>query len=332
MIPALVNLCVVLYLARFDVVHEALNLSVSRHRVLLFCIYLAIFSNTLSNIILAAYVGSVLVFKFFAHFKAQGNYKAFVKNNAFYIGIIIVWLLALVFEAQGGRAHDIGKGMTLSVIHETGKIFWSMIARLSSEVLGIGALFVVWVLYHCYRKKDGTYYPIIGTYITASLLSGVYLLLLCAKASPGYIGRSDVFISFIIWMVLLIVLSLSYVFKQYGKSVFVGPLLVLFFVVEVGLGGKGFVQSTMGSVPPSICYEIDYNLIEQIQAADREGKNEMVLRVPKGDNRDNWPHPMYMGGNISRTLYKHGLISRNIKIKIQPDAAMNEQYHIAVPK
>lgn len=169
-------------------------------------------------------------------------------------------------------------------------------------------------------------------YLGTSLVSALYLLLVCAKASPGYIGRSDVFISFIIWTVLLMALSLAYVFKQYGKSVFVGPLLVLFFAVEVGLGGQGFAESTMGSVPPSICYEIDYNLIEQIQAADREGKTEMVLRVPKGDNRDNWPHPMYMGGKISRTLYKHGLISRNIKIKIQPDAAMNEQYHIAIPK
>lgn len=55
-IPALVNLCVVLYLARFDIAHEAMNLTPGRRSVLLFCIYLAIFSNALSNIILAAYV------------------------------------------------------------------------------------------------------------------------------------------------------------------------------------------------------------------------------------------------------------------------------------
>lgn len=331
-IPAVVNLCVVLYLARLDVVHEALNLSVSRRSVLLFCLYLTIFSNALSNIILAAYVGSVLVFKLFTHLKGNDSYKTFVRDNTLYIGIIIVWLLALVFEAQGGRAHDIGQSMNFSAIHETGKIFGSMVARLSSEFLGIGAAFVALALYRSYRKKDKAYYPIIGTYISASLLSGVYLLLLCAKASPGYIGRSDVFISFIIWTVLLITLSMAYVIKKYSKGIYIIPLLVLFFAVEAGLGPKGFAESTLGSVPPSICYEIDYNLIEQIQAADREGKTEMVLRVPKGDNRDNWPHPMYMGGNISRTLYKHGLISRNIKIKIQPDPAMNEQYHIAIPK
>lgn len=331
-IPAFVNLCVVLYLARFDIAHEALNLSVSRRSVLLFCIYLAIFSNALSNIILAAYVSCLLGFRFFAYLKEHGGYRAFVKKNAFYIGIIVVWLIALVFESHGGRAHDIGRSLSISEIGETGKIFLSMLSRISVDVVVVGVLSIAAALYSRYRKKDKAYDSILGMYLGTSLVFAIYLLFVCAKAGPGYIGRSDVFISFIIWTVLLMALSLAYVFKQYGKSVFVGPLLVLFFVVEVGLGGQGFAQSTIGSVPPSVCYEIDYNLIEQIQAADREGKTEMILRVPKGDTASNWPHPAYMSGKISRTLYKHGLISRTIKIKIQPDPAMNEQYHIAIPK
>lgn len=331
-IPALVNLCVVLYLARFDIAHEALNLTPGRRSVLVFCLYLAIFSNALSNIILTAYVGSLLAFRFFAHLKAQGSYKAFAKEHAFYIGIIVIWLLALVFESQGGRAHDIGQGLTFSRIFETGTIFWSMITRLNVDIVVVGALFIAAALYSRYRKKDETYDSLLRMYLGTSLISGLYLVFLCAKAGPGYIGRSDVFMSFIIWTVLWMSLSLAYALKHYGKGIFIVPLLVLFFAVEAGLGPRGYAESTVGQVPPSICYEIDYNLIEQIQAADRDGKTEMVLRVPKGDNHDNWPHPMYMGGKISRTLYKHGLISRNIKITIQPDEAMNKQYHIAIPK
>ena len=86
----------------------------------------------------------------------------------------------------------------------------------------------------------------------------------------------------------------------------------------------------MGQIDPKICYQIDNDIIQQVQEADREGKSEMVLRVPKGDNKDNWPHPMYMGGNLARTLYKHGLISKPIKITIQPDTSINEKYHIKV--
>ena len=58
----------------------------------------------------------------------------------------------------------------------------------------------------------------------------------------------------------------------------------------------------------------------------------MILYVPKGNNIDNWPHPMYMGKRISNTLYKHGLISKLIKIKIQPDETLNQKYNIDIPK
>lgn len=309
-IPALVNLCVVLYLARFDIAHEAMNLTPGRRSVLLFCIYLAIFSNALSNIILAAYVCCLLGFRFFRHIKEHGGYKAFVKGNAFYIGIIVVWLIALVFESHGGRAHDIGRSMSLSGIGETGKIFLSMIERISVDVAVVGILSVIAALYSSYRKKDKGYYPLIGMYLGTSLVSALYLLLVCAKVNPGYIGRNDVFISVIIWTVLFIALSLANVFKQYGKGVFIAPILVLFFAVEAGLGTNGFIESTVGHVRPSICYEIDYNLIEQIQAADREGRTDMVLRVPKGNDRDNWPHPTYMGGKSAvpfiNTASSHG--------------------------
>ena len=89
---------------------------------------------------MAAYVSCLLGFRFFAYLKEHGSYRAFVKANAFYIGIIAVWLLALVFESHGGRAHDIGRSMSLSGIGETGKIFLSMIGRISVDVAVVGVL------------------------------------------------------------------------------------------------------------------------------------------------------------------------------------------------
>lgn len=79
---------------------------------------------------------------------------------------------------------------------------------------------------------------------------------------------------------------------------------------------------------PEECISVDYDIIQQVQAADRNGDSEVVLRVPKGDDHDNWPHPVYMGKAFSRTLYKHGLTSKPMNITIQPDIQMNEKYHI----
>ena len=53
----------------------------------------------------------------------------------------------------------------------------------------------------------------------------------------------------------------------------------------------------------------------------------MVLKVPKGDDIDNWPHPNYVGDNISRALFAHGLITRKIEVKIVPDPSMNQKYY-----
>jgi len=39
-----------------------------------------------------------------------------------------------------------------------------------------------------------------------------------------------------------------------------------------------------------------------------------------------------MGNALSRTMYKHGLISKQLKITIEPDLDMNKKYHISIPK
>ena len=84
----------------------------------------------------------------------------------------------------------------------------------------------------------------------------------------------------------------------------------------------------MGRVPSVISAEISRDIIAQVQKAEADGAKEMELRVPKGDDHDNWPHPNYMGPAVSRLLYGQGLIPYPIKITIVPDAGMNEQYGI----
>lgn len=91
---------------------------------------------------------------------------------------------------------------------------------------------------------------------------------------------------------------------------------------------KHFRESNIRNIAPYKCVQIDNFLIDQIVKADKEGKEKMELIVPKTDYKYNWPHPTYMGANISRTLYAHGIISKNIKITIKPDANINKKYNL----
>lgn len=160
----------------------------------------------------------------------------------------------------------------------------------------------------------------------------IYLVLVCSKAGPSYISRTDVEIGILFWYILIFGLSLAYLLMEHPKWVLVAPLVTLFILVEIVNGRSAFMESNFGRVSPSICYEVDMDILNQIQLADQSESTELELHVPKGDNRDNWPHPNYMGKNICNTLYRDGIISRTFKIKIVPDVNMNKKYHIPVPK
>lgn len=343
-IPAIVNISLVLYLARCDFMPLAYGektVSSCKQKMLssrsnfswsclIFVVYLAIFSNILSSIILASYVSSILLLRFSQKQSNNQGYKVFIKDNFLYIGILLIWVFSLFLEAHGGRAHAIGHSVFSLPIVETGKYFWAILSKISKGYILFASILIIGSLLIYHKEKTNVYFTLFKMYILTSLISLPYLLLICAKASPGYMGRSDVFISFIIWTLLFSCFSLVYLVKYMPKISIALPIVVLYFIIEA-IGGSGFQPNVISNgISEKECIAVDREIIQQLQEADRNGEKEVVLRVPKGDNRDNWPHPLYMGNALSRTMYKHGLISKQLKITIQPDLDMNKKYHISI--
>lgn len=177
-------------------------------------------------------------------------------------------------------------------------------------------------------EMDRNYLSLIVQMILTMIITVIYLLLVCAKASPQYMGRSDVLISLYPWLIGIIIFSIGYTIKKKESTAQLLPILTFMLLIQTIKGPSMFQHSTMGNVPPEACKAVDHYLIQQIQEADRSGTNIMQLRVPKGDERDNWPHPKYMGNNIARTLYRHGLISKPIQIQIVPDLEVNKEFKL----
>lgn len=340
LIPALWNASLVLYFWQCRITGTLrFSDNLGKRSFLYIVIYLAIFSNVLSSIILSAYVGACLAKSFIQQrIRTKQAFFAYLNENKFFVIILVVWFISLILEANGGRSRAIGASIAHLPLYETGMEFIKVFKHINKYFAGTFIFVIAVAGIYYYKSKNLLKKKVLCNEMTILLLAllgtGMYLLLVCAKSSAGYIGRSDVIIGLFFWILLLLFSCGAYIVAYWQRIILLLPLLLLFFTVQTiySSGDTYYAEITMGRIDPEICYQIDKDLINQIITAEQEGKTEMILVVPKGDNRDNWPHPMYMGGNISKTLHRHGIIRYPISIKIQPDTSMNETYHIPIPK
>lgn len=181
-------------------------------------------------------------------------------------------------------------------------------------------------------EKNKNLLEILKISITAFLLTLIYLILIEAKAIPWYISRGDVLISILGWLLIVICAFIVYILKKNPRFFMIAPIVALIVLCEAMNPRSPYKEATTNYVLPKTAYALDNDFLNQIIEADQAGEKEMILYVPIGNKKDNWPHPFYMGYNISSKLFKEGIISKRIEIKIQPDIRLNKKYHIAIPK
>lgn len=244
-------------------------------------------------------------------------------------------LLTHPYEANGGRAHSVGNPIHNLPIKETILYAWGTIKHFNISLLFLALLNSMGA--HCiYFKKqsrdifDKAFITTEKISVISLVITIIFLVLLCAKSTPNYLGRGDVLVSPAFSLFLIIFLNLVYIIKQYPKLQYILPIVVLFFCIEAMNNLKFYTESTIGRLSPAVCVNVDNDIIQQIVKADENGKTKMILNVPKNKSKSNWPHPDYMGNVISSTLYRHGLIQNSIEIQIRPDVGMNEKYGIKV--
>lgn len=338
-LPALLNSILVLYLLKFK--NLLAENGILKNSVVLIGIYLSIFSNVFHSIILVTYIFVELLFEFIKGKNDKvlsfANLKNFIKENAGWSFVIVIWLISLLFEANGGRATQIGHSILDLPILQTLTALGNLLKQVSKAfvvilIVGVFAALVIYVKTKSKTISDDIYKIITLKSLLCLLISLVYVILISAKASPGYIGNTHVAFSFLFYLFLILFIAVAYIFKKYPRAVIVLPLICFIVTIQTLNTDKHFRESNMRNIASYKCVLVDNYLIEQIVEADKNGKKEMVLIVPKGNNRNNWPHPNYMGGNISRTLYAHGIISQDMKITIQPDENLNTKFHLGYYK
>lgn len=335
-LPWLINAVLVLYLLKFD--NFLVEVDIKKNGVLLLAFYLAIFSNIFHSVILIALIFVQLIIYYLK--ESNGNFciyestKSFVLKYLSWFVVILIWLISLFFEANGGRSNHIGYSLFALPIKDT-LFYLGKLLKQSSRIFSV-MLFVVFcssgAIYWKNKVKcvtEDIFRDIVIKCFNCFLLVLLYVILISAKVGGTYIGSTKIAVSFLFYMLLLLLFSVAYIFHKYPRMISLLPSVCFILTVSTLSSNTHFRESYYGSIAPYKCILIDKDLINQIVEADKRGKTKMVLVVPKGDNkRANWPHPLYMGKEISKTLYAHGIISQNIEIAIKPDVNMNLKYRL----
>ena len=321
-IPAVFNSIMVMYLYVNDN-FKSITMTSFKAGWMIFAVYLAIFSNLYSSIILTSYAALILI----RRLKKESTgikFKTFFHENKIFSYILLVWLISLLFEVNGGRASDFPVSLFELPIGETLGALGAKLATMNRVFLGyiILSLIMLLRLYKNQKIQETSHSEILALALQNFFVILIYTLLLAARTRPAYISSDDVLIGMFFYFFFI----LFYITAVYLKS-FPGikkalPLLLFILLLQL-YDVRQYRPSTTNYMDPKKCVEIDKDLISQIQAAEAEGKKEMDLLVPKGREQDNWPHPYYFGDDICKTLRIHGLINSNIKITIKPDASKN---------
>lgn len=300
-------------------------------------VYLALNSNMFHSIILASYAGTNIMISFTEKGALSSKrFKSKAKENIVWILIELVWFAMLTFEVRGARAaRSSVKLLDLPVMDtlkkfknsfmDMNKLFWvSMFGFICLGILVYGI--------NRYKKNiqnhEERYMKAVVKIVISFLITWIYLILLCAKVSPGYITNNLVEISWIFWIMLWAFISLGYIFVKIPKLSVCIPIFVYILIFETVIDGKTYAENNVAGFDSATVKALDENIIKQIIEAEECGQRDVTVYIPVHPSQD-WPMALsYGGGRIATSLFRHGIITHKMNVILEMDPVVNEKFHL----
>lgn len=314
-IPNVVNAMVVMSLITHDWLKPQ-QVSVIKGCFLTLVIYLALFSNLYSCEVLVIFIGCQLIIEL----PCRNRQKAicYLRNNWMKVVIILLFFGLAALEATGKRSQDLAvedirEGGTfvaqlMASLHDLAqvrlnKLFWM--------IFGVVAVYGVW---EAAKKRSVPKLAIILALTIALTL--VYIALLSAKANPEYVKRADVLFAAAFPLLLLTVLSIVKLFRQYPKCALFLPILMMAMFSRINMCETTFKDIGDKFGRAECLQRVNESILQQMKAASLLGQDSVSIIVPNMHTPDPYNHPyskQFFMHTVSWTLEKHGIISRHME-------------------
>lgn len=326
LLPALINGAVTLYVLRKgkDLKSILLTNPVVSGFIIL-SIYLSIFSNIFSSVILAVTCGSVILIELISsRFKIVNA----VKTYPLHVAVLVLWVVSAIFEANGGRAERMGKASLefAGTIHNA----FGLLSQMSGVFIVVLVVGFVACAISCASviRSQADKCRIVLISLISMLIIFIALVMISAKASPGYIGKPVVMWGVLMYMIVLSSFGIASLLKH-NYALYLTPIVLLILVNACTSQNHSLKDPQNNGLTYKKANAVTQDIITQVENAVAENKREMILYVPFSKDADNWPIPVTRGREISWTLKSNGVIDKNISIKIQPDREKNKQFDIS---
>ena len=327
LIPGLINACVILFMIKYDNFSlEFNNFSYLKKGLFLLVIYFSIFSSIQLNIILSSYSIVVLLFKLINVVKKQEKiFKSFLKQNRIYFIILIMWVIAVIFDLTGVRGKTVGDGswLTLKNIKNT-IINLSYLYRLIYKplifitIIGLGG-----IIFYSIKNKNKEYILKLVKIGSIILINILYLIALYMKAGAGYATRVDATWGILFYLIIFIISIIIYCNKCYDFTKMVVPIILVLFTLVAFNINYPFYQSVFD---PVAAKKVDDYIINQIIEADKKGDISVHVKVPKYESSgSNWPIPFNMATWLQNTLYAHKITRNRMYIVFERDEEVKNE-------
>lgn len=329
--PALINASLTIYIIRK---WNSLSIDDFKRNGFIFSLslvlfsYIAVYSSLFANVMLAVACGVCCLFVFLDN---RFSLLSTLRKCPLQILILVMWVVAVIFEANGGRANSLANA-TLDIDGSI-KVFGDLIKQIQPVFIYSGVFLIISGLLISIKmllsKSNKRNAIIFLTSFTSGLIVTIALLIICSKAGSYYAARPVAMWGVFLFSSVCSLISLDYFSNKYKLHANMLITIVLTLMIYKNLTSDSSLKESINlNLNYAKAINISQGIIDQVVDADKNNKGRMVLIVPKADSVNNWPFPVYGGTFINDSLKKYKFISNNIYIEVKPDQSVNERMGI----